>query len=73
MITLGGDEQKKGDRKVLESRKKLSDEEVKKIVLEKLAKKEPLIQIRIHLQEEKEIPEARVNEILVEIVRVLII
>jgi hypothetical protein len=66
----GEDQQKKADRKVIESRKKLSDEEVKKIIMDMLSKKTPLIKIKVHLQEEKEIPESRVNEILVDIVRV---
>jgi hypothetical protein len=68
---LTEEKKKKADIKVIESRKKLSDEEVRKIILDMVAKKKTIIDIRIHLEEERDVPQERVNDMLIDIVRVI--
>jgi hypothetical protein len=70
MICLPTVVAKKADTKMVEMRKAMTDDEIKKYIVDRVAKKETLVKIRIHLQEEKEVDESRLNDILVELVRV---
>ncbi len=64
---------KKADVKVVENKKDLTEEEVRKIVSEKIANKDSFLKIKIYLREEKDVQEEIINKIFIEFVKVYLV
>ena len=60
---------KKADVKVIQTVNRITDDEIRKIIADKIAAKETMIMIKVHLIEEKQIEEHRVNDIMLEFVK----
>jgi hypothetical protein len=60
---------KKADVKTLESVTKLTDDDIRKIITDKLAKKEPMLLIKVNLMEEHDIDEERYSNIMIEFIK----
>jgi hypothetical protein len=69
MVVHDSGKKKKADVKVVESVTRISDEEVRKIIDEKIAAKESMLVIKVFLVEEKNIEEERVNNIMIDFVK----
>ena len=60
---------KKADVKVIRTVNRITDDEIRKIIDNKIAAKETMIMIKVHLLEDKKIEEHKVNNIMLEFVK----
>jgi uncharacterized protein YqgQ len=64
---------KRADVKVIEAVKHITDEEIRKIISDKLLAKESFLKIKIFLAEERNLEEDRINNLLIEFVKVIFV
>ena len=69
MLVHDSGTKKKADVKVIESVKRISDDEIRKIINEKIAAKESMLVIKVHLVEELNIEEDRASNIMIDFVK----